>query len=131
MPSKCSGGSDGGESPAFLCAAPSLFDSCEAGKGVGRDVSGGSMRNHLLKSSSSSQCQPNSASASLGCWLFTGEIDTEDGICVSLRASSLGHDLAQASLTSKPLFTGNGSTEKVSLAQGSLTAHSLCFLLCA
>lgn len=50
---------------------------------------------------------------------------------VSLQASSLGHDLAQAALTSKPLFTGNGSAEKVSLAQGGLTSHSLCFLLCA
>lgn len=104
------------EGKGLLSSVPpgSLFGSCEMGKGVGGDVSGGSVLNHLLRSSSSSQCQPDSASAFLGSWLLTGEIDTEDRMRVSLQASSLGHDLAQASLTSKPLFTGNDSTEKVS-----------------
>lgn len=102
------------EGKGLLSSVPprSLFGSCEMGKGVGGDVSGGSVLNHLLRSSS--QCQPDSASAFLGSWLLTGEIDTEDGMRVSLQASSLGHDLAQASLISKPLFTGNDSTEKVS-----------------
>lgn len=102
------------EGKGLLSSVPPrlLFGSCKMGKGVGGDVSGGSVLNHLLRSSS--QCQPDSASAFLGSWLLTGEIDTEDGMRVFLQASSLGHDLAQASLISKPLFTGNDNTEKVS-----------------
>lgn len=54
------------EGKGLLSSVPprSLFGSCEMGKGVGGDVSGGSVLNHLLRFSS--QCQPDSASAFLG-----------------------------------------------------------------